>query len=76
MGTPGDSETRAARHSLYLTFDVLWQSGRLSRTEAYAWLARVMNKTKDECHIGMFTQDECSTVEEIIVQTFGDEMNE
>ena len=75
MGTPADAETRAARRELHLSFDTLWQSSRLTRDEAYAWLAQATGKTKDQCHIGMFTKEECELAQEIFQQTFCDVMD-
>lgn len=73
QGTPADAETRAARRSLHATFDLLWQTKRLkSRKNAYEWLASRMGKTKDECHIGRFTKEECEYAEQLIEDTFSD----
>lgn len=59
LGLPADKETKAWRVRAHNAFDPLWQSGKLSRTDAYQWLCYVLNKTSDEGHIGRFTIDEC-----------------
>lgn len=49
----------AARAIAHDTFDVLWKSGRMSRTQAYAALARHLRLSKDDCHIKRFGVDQC-----------------
>lgn len=59
--TPADEETRGLRRQCHEEFDRLWKDRprRFTRTEAYQWLARVMNVDEKEAHIGMFDKDQC-----------------
>ena len=66
LGVPADQHTKTWRHRAHVAFDRLWESGRLSRTDAYAWLCQVMEKTQEEGHIGRFTIEECKLLIEKI----------
>lgn len=55
----GDARVRA-----HAVFDELWQSGQMTRTEAYGWLCAVMGKTEEEGHISCFDVQEC----ELLIQ--------
>lgn len=48
-----------ARIRAHKVFDPLWQSNKMTRTEAYEWLCEAMNKTPDLGHIGLFSLEEC-----------------
>lgn len=56
MGRMADSATRALRLRAHLTFDPLWQFGRLSRDKAYRILAEALGLSEAECHIGMMNK--------------------
>jgi hypothetical protein len=62
LGTPADAELRAARNAAHAAFDPLWDSGELTRTRAYAWLAERMGMRKEDVHIGHFDLAQCQRV--------------
>lgn len=55
MATP---QTRRARRMLHGIFDPLWKT-REQRTLAYTWLAEKMGLPRKECHIGLFSVEQC-----------------
>ena len=59
MGRPANAETKQLRHRCHEYFDRLWNTGDMSRDEAYLWLRRVMSMRKEEAHIGNFTKEDC-----------------
>jgi hypothetical protein len=52
---PGDEETRLLRMQAHMSFDRLWKSGRLTRREAYGWLAGELGLTEAKAHMGQMT---------------------
>lgn len=62
LGRLADSELRAAKSAAHRAFDPKWQFGRMSRTQAYKWLAAQLNLTGAQCHIGMFDIETCQRV--------------
>jgi hypothetical protein len=46
-----DRETHAARSYAHKVFDGLWQSGTVSRDQAYVLLAAELGLTRDDCHM-------------------------
>jgi len=60
MGSLANKELRAARIETHRLFDVLWQPpARMSRREAYAWMARVLKLPQEAAHIASLGFDEC-----------------
>jgi hypothetical protein len=59
LGTLADSELRTARKRAKGTFIGLSKRLRLSRDEAYAWLAEAMNIPASQCHFGFFDIEQC-----------------
>ena len=49
-----------ARKKLKDLFNPLWQSGKMSRSEAYAWLAEKLGIEKASCHVGWFGLEMCN----------------
>lgn len=64
LGRMADRETRIARREAHRAFDWLWQSGRVSRTHAYQWLAKQMGMRT--CHIGRLNVEQCQRVIELV----------
>ncbi len=62
LGRLADATLRAAKQRAHAAFDPLWKAGRMSRPEAYAWLASALGISVDNCHIGMFDVDGCGAV--------------
>lgn len=46
-------------------FDFLWESGGMTRTAAYRFLAQRMGLPAEACHISKFTVDQCARVVQI-----------
>lgn len=65
LGTLATAPMREARQRAKAAFNPLWQSGRMSRTDAYAWLAKEMGIPAAECHIGMFDVAQCELVQKL-----------
>lgn len=59
LGTLADRATRKARKDCKKPFEALWRNGKMSRTEAYIWLAAELNIPVDECHFGWFDICQC-----------------
>jgi len=64
LGTLANQSTRVARATVHKLFDPIWKSQvdrglRGARDKAYRWFAHEMGLTKDQCHIGMFSYDQC-----------------
>ena len=74
LGTPADKETKAARIDAHDWFDKLWGKGDdipddfkpMRRRQAYAWMRRKMDLTKDEAHIGLFNKVQCELVVDLV----------
>lgn len=66
LGTLADAATREARSRAKNAFNPLWQSGRMTRREAYTWLAARLDIPTDACHVGWFDATTCDRVVEII----------
>lgn len=61
---PAKTELRKLRNQAHKSFDKLWQSGLLTRFEAYKQLANYMELHINDTNIGMFNEKQC---EEVIV---------
>lgn len=66
MGRLANAELRAAKSAAHLAFDKLWKGGKMSRRNAYAWLAKALDINPLHCHIGMFDVDQCKKVVEVV----------
>lgn len=62
LGTPAGAGTRGLRHMVHGEFDVIWKSGKMTRNEAYGWLADKLGIEREKCHVGMFDSDRCREV--------------
>lgn len=67
MGFPGDKELRLWRKYTHHIFDQLWLK-RGNRKKAYTWLARNLGIDINECHIGMFTSEQCKLTIELCIK--------
>jgi hypothetical protein len=68
LGTLADEQTRRARSLAKDYFNPLWKNRVMTRTEAYAWLATVMNLPPELCHFGLFNVDQCSAAVKHIME--------
>lgn len=62
LGRLANAELRAAKQKAHAAFDPIWKSGRMHRTEAYAWLAGEIGLAVADCHIGELDVDGCKAV--------------
>lgn len=70
LGTLADAKTREARKRCKPPFERLWKSGKMTRDEAYAYLAKQMGIPRSECHFGMFTASQCMQAKQILESTW------
>jgi zinc-finger-containing domain len=61
LGRLANAELRAAKNQAHTVFDLLWQSGLLSRSAAYEWLVSAMDSHRRDCHFAMFDVAQCQT---------------
>lgn len=59
LGTMAREELRELRKQCHAEFDLLWQSGRMRRKQAYRWMQRVLGLTRGEAHIGCLDESHC-----------------
>ena len=63
MGSLANPELRAARIETHRMLDALWQPpARMSRSEAYAWMAHLLSVPIEEAHVASLGFDECVKV--------------
>lgn len=62
LGRLANRDLRALKQAAHQAFDPLWQSGHLSRTKAYVWLAGKLGIPPGEAHIGRFDEATCQRV--------------
>lgn len=62
LGRLANAELRALRIEAHSYFDPIWKDGKMTRTEAYNWLANKLGIRLDMCHIGMFEIARCRKV--------------
>ncbi|MCY1246148.1 zinc-finger-containing domain protein [compost metagenome] len=63
LGTLATPEMRRARSAAKDAFNPLWQDGAMTRSEAYAWLARALGIADvEQCHIAWFDVAQCAAV--------------
>lgn len=72
LGTLANSELRALRKVCHKRFDSLWKSKQMTRSGAYRWLAKSMNLSPKEAHIGMFNEVQCKQLIKNLTQEKGE----
>ena len=70
MGRLADKALRMWKNHAHECFDKIWQCGKMSRREAYAWLAGMMEIAPEACHIGMFDVPLCMKAARICMSAF------
>lgn len=66
LGTLATHAMRDARKRAKAAFKPMYESKRMTRTQAYAWLAEKLGIVKvEECHIGWFDVETCNRVIEV-----------
>jgi len=63
LGSLANSALHALRIQAHSMFDNLtWKTGLMTRDEAYKRLQEVLQVKKENCHIGMFTMQQCNRI--------------
>lgn len=62
LGRLANAELRKAKVKAHNCFDDIWKDGHMKRGEAYSWLADKLGIKKSDCHIGMFSVEQCESV--------------
>ena len=57
-----------ARMAAHKAFDPKWPDGKMSRSAAYAWLAKEMGLTKAQCHMFEMDEAQCQRVVALCVE--------
>lgn len=73
LGTLANKELRRWRMKVHALLDPLWKSGKMTRPDAYAWLAQRMGKPVDRTHVGYFRDAECMAAILALEARFGSE---
>lgn len=66
LGTPAGAKLRRLRGEAHALFDPFWQNGIYKRNEAYRRLAKKLGIPAEDCHIGMFDEEMCKRVIDLI----------
>ena len=51
-----------ARRRAHFHFDKLWKLEYMTRTEAYDWLSKIMDKSESKAHIRYMDKKECEQI--------------
>lgn len=70
LGRLANAELRKYKSKAHATFDPIWKSNELTRADAYKWLAYKMEIDSNNCHIGMFSIDQCKSVIRIMKEHY------
>jgi|WetSurMetagenome_2_1015567.scaffolds.fasta_scaffold1201624_2 hypothetical protein len=68
LGRMANAELRQARSNAHAWFDRIWQAREMSRSKAYAWLAKRLGLPVEKAHIGMFDAEMCRRVVEACME--------
>ena len=72
LGRIANAELRRLKSAAHRAFDPLWREkkgpwkGKKDRRSAYEWLAAELGIDVSDCHIGMFNEDRCRQVVDLI----------
>ena len=66
LGRMANKELREAKIAAHAVFDPLWKSGKMTRRNAYAWLATRLGINQAQCHIGEFDVEQCRAVVSVV----------
>jgi len=59
LGCLANAELRRAKKETHAVFDFIWREKYSSRGAAYRWLAGALNIPVKDCHMGMFSVEQC-----------------
>lgn len=62
LGTLAKKELRELRKQTHKLIDVYWKEKRMTRTEMYKRIQKIMGLTEDEAHVGKFNMEQCQTL--------------
>ncbi len=62
MGTLADRDLRCKRIEAHKAFNRLWETGLMSKKQAYRWLQAKLGLPEQEAHIGRFSLFRCEQV--------------
>jgi hypothetical protein len=62
LGRLANKELREAKSAAHRVFDLIWKTGKMTRFNAYGWLANQLGIKRSNCHIGEFDVDKCKAV--------------
>jgi hypothetical protein len=62
LGRLADKQLRMWKRKAHEAFDKIWQTGRLSRDNAYYWLSIQLFIPREITHMGMFDIEQCKMV--------------
>lgn len=62
MGTLANAQLRHQRIAAHATFNKLWQSGLMSKRQAYRWLQLKLGLPEEDAHIANFSAYRCEQV--------------
>ena len=62
MGTLANAHLRHQRIAAHATFNRLWQSGLMSKKQAYRWLQLKLGLPEEDAHIANFSTYRCEQV--------------
>ena len=66
LGSVANSTLRDKRKAAHRVFDRLYREAHLTRSQAYSWLAKQLNLDRKLTHIGMFGEETCDLVIELV----------
>jgi len=67
-GPLANRKLRLLRVKTHEFFDSLWKEGKMTRREAYIWLAKAMDMTRQDCHIAKFSTEDCALAKVLCAQ--------
>ncbi len=59
LGVLANAELRKFRSLAHAVFDPIWLTKKMSRHQAYVWLAKQLEISLSDCHIGHFDTELC-----------------
>lgn len=65
LGLLANAEMRKKRHEAHLVFDPLWMRGKMTRQQAYKWLAGKLCIPTAKCHLSQLSLETLDQVIEI-----------
>lgn len=61
-GTLANGDLRNKRIRAHKTFELIWESGIMKKSEAYRWMQYKFGLTSRQAHIGLFSEYMCEQV--------------